>query len=132
MAEHETSSIPELLRSVLDDTRELIREELALVRAEIREEAVACQRIGVAFAAAAVLAPIALIMLCIAVGGATADLFNAPPWLGYGVVALLLGAAAFFFMNRGRTGLGNLRGLPRTTESLRENMAWIQSKSSSR
>ena len=132
MAEHHTSSIPELLRSVLEDARDLIREELALVRAEIREEAAACQRIGVAFAAGAVLGLIALIMLCIAIGGATADLFNAPPWLGYGVVALLLGAAAFFCMNRGRTGLGNLRGLPKTAESLRENWAWIQSKSSSR
>ena len=132
MAEPETSSIPALFRGVLDDARELIREEIALLRAEIREEASAAQKAGIALAAAGLLATMGAVLLCIAIGSAIAYFFNAPTWVGYGVVSLLLGAAAYLCVNRGRAGLANVRGLPKTKESLRENMVWIQSKSSGR
>ena len=132
MAEHESSSVSALIGSVLHDARELIREEIALARAELRDEAAAAQSVGIAFSAAALLAVIAVILLCVAIGGAIAWTFDAPAWVGYGAVALLLAAAAFFFVSRGRAALANIRMLPKTTESLRENLAWIQSKSSSR
>ena len=53
MAEYDVNSIPGLIRGLLDDTRELIREEIALARAEIREEVSAAQTVAVAFGAAA-------------------------------------------------------------------------------
>jgi Putative Actinobacterial Holin-X, holin superfamily III len=132
MAEHEADSIPALIRSVLTDTRDLIREEIALARAEIREEASAVQSVGMAFGAGALLAVIGAVPLCVALGGAIADLFDAPAWVGYGIVALVLGAGAYFFISSGRSRLASIRALPKTTESLRENMAWIRSKSSSK
>ena len=133
MAEQdETNSIPALIRSVVDDARELIREEIALAKAEIREEASAVQSVGIAFAGAALFAMIGVVLLCIALGGAIAYLFNAPAWVGYGIIAILLGGGAYFLMNWGRASLANIRALPKTTESLRENIAWIRSKSSSR
>jgi fructose-specific phosphotransferase system IIC component len=132
MAEQETTSIPALIRSVVDDARQLIREEIALAKAEIREEASAVQSVGIAFGSAALLAMIGVVLLCIALGGAIAYLFNAPPWVGHGVLAILLGGGAYFLFNRGRASLAKIRALPTTTESLRENIAWIRSKSSSR
>lgn len=38
MEDQQANSIPALIRSVLDDARELIREEIAVARSEIREE----------------------------------------------------------------------------------------------
>src|SRR5690348_8804416 len=38
MAETDPNSVAALIRGLLDDTRDLIREEIALARAEIREE----------------------------------------------------------------------------------------------
>jgi fructose-specific phosphotransferase system IIC component len=131
MAEHE-ASIPALIRSVMDDARELIREELALARAELREEASAVQTVGIAFAAAALLAVIGVVLLCIAIGGGIAALLNVSAWVGYGIVAVLLLGGAYFFMTRGRTSLANIRTLPKTRESLQENIQWIRSKSNSR
>ena len=45
-------------------------------------------------------------------------------------VALLAGGGALFFLSRGRTQVANIRMLPKTTETLRENMEWMRSRSS--
>lgn len=131
MAEH-TESIPNLIRSVLNDARELIREELALAKAELREEVSAGRRVAVAFTAAALLALLGLVLLSVALGGAVADLFDLPTWAGLGIVAVIMAVAAAVLANRGRAQLANIRGLPRTQETLRENITWMQSKSSSK
>jgi len=55
MAEQDTN-IAGLVRGLLRDTRELIREEIALARAEIREEISAAQTVGIAFGSAALAA----------------------------------------------------------------------------
>ena len=132
MAEHETDSIPALIRSLMDDARELVREEIALARAEMREELSVVRRVGLAFGAAALLALIGAVLLCIAVGGAVADLFDVPAWVGYGIVALLLLIGAVVMVARGRAGLAAIGGLPRTRESLQENLQWIRSQSGSK
>jgi integral membrane sensor domain MASE1 len=129
MAEHDRETIAGLVRSLLEDTRELIREEIALARSEIREEMTAVQTVGVAFGTAAVAALIGVTILCVALGGAVADMLNWPPWSGNAIVAVLLLAGAFFAMRYGRARLGAIRALPQTTETLKENIAWIQSKS---
>jgi hypothetical protein len=130
MPEHET--IPTLIRSALNDARQLVREEIALARAEIRDEISAARRIAIGFSAAALLGMIGVVILCIALGGAIADVIDAPPWVGYGIVALLLGGAAFLIYSRARTRLANVRALPQTRESVRETMGWIRSKSTDR
>jgi MFS family permease len=132
MAEHTTESIPSLIRSLLSDARDLIREELALAKAELREEASAARSVAIAFAAAAVVALIGLVLLSVALGGAVADLFNLPGWAGLGIVGVVMAIVAFVLVGRGRAQLTNIRGLPRTQETLRENITWMQSKSSSR
>ena len=132
MAEYSNESIPALIRSVMGDARELIREEIALAKAELREELAAGRAAGVSFAAAALLAVVAIVLLCIALGGAIAYAFNLPGWVGYGIMSLLLGGVAYFLVSRGRTQVASIGGLPKTRASLQENITWIQSKSSSR
>jgi integral membrane sensor domain MASE1 len=123
---YETESIAGLIRSLLDDTRELIREEIALVRAEIREEITA---VGTAFVAAAIAALIGATLLCVALGQAIAYFTNWPTWAGYAIVTVLLLGGAYLLVQYGRGHLGKARALPKTTESVKENMAWMQSKS---
>jgi hypothetical protein len=127
--EDTTGSIPGIIRSVMDDARELIREEIAVARAEIREEISTARTVGIAFGAAVVGGMTALVLLCAAIGGAIADLFNWPTWAGLGVVAVLLGGLAFFAVRYGQGQLGHMRALPKTAATLRENMAWIHDKS---
>lgn len=132
MAEHATESIAGLIRGVLNDARELIREEIALAKSELREEINTARRVAITFVAAALLAVIGVVLFSIALGGAIADLFSLPPWAGHGLVALVLAAGAYLLFSRGRVAVAKIRALPKTQASLRENIAWIQSRSSSR
>jgi len=132
MANHETASIAELIRSVLDDTRVLIREELALARAEIREEVSTVKSAAAAFAGALLTAAIGAILLAVTIGGAIAYFLNWPAWAGYGIVAVLLLAAGYLLVRYGRDRLARIRALPQTTATVKENVAWMQSKSAQR
>jgi integral membrane sensor domain MASE1 len=132
MADHETASIAELIRSVLDDTRVLIREELALARAEIREEVSTVKSAAAAFAGALLTAAIGAILLAVSIGGAIAYFLNWPAWAGYGLVAVLLLAAGYLLVRYGRDRLARIRALPQTTATVKENVAWMQSKSAQR
>ena len=122
-------SIKELIRGVLDDTRELIREEIALARAELREELSKARTAAIAMTAAAVAGMIGVIMLCVAAGGALADVLEWPAWGGYGIVALVLLLGALAMVMVGRNRLASIRALPKTVDSLKENVEWVQTKS---
>jgi protein-S-isoprenylcysteine O-methyltransferase Ste14 len=129
MAQYEAETIPELIRSLLADTRSLIRDEVALARAEIREELSAAKTVAVAFGAATVAAVIGAVLFFVAAGSAIASLLAWPAWTGYAIVAVLLLGGAFALAQYGRSQVARIRGLPKTTETVKENLAWMQSKS---
>ena len=133
MADSRTApSIPTLVRGVLADARELMREEVALLRSEAMEQAEAAKGVGLMFGAALVLALVGVALLCVAIAAAAADLFNIPAWVSYMVLAVLLAIVAYVLYGNGRTQVAQMQVLPKTRESLRENVAWIQSKSNSK
>jgi hypothetical protein len=129
MAEYdEHTSIPGLIKGLLDDARDLIREELLLARAEIREEMSALQKVTIAFAVAAVVGLLGVMLFAVALGGALAYALSWPPWAGYGVVALLFLAAGWGLCLFARGRLRAIRAIPNTTATMKENLAWMQHK----
>jgi hypothetical protein len=132
MAVQEQESIGGLIKSVLADTRELIREEMELMRSEVREEVAQARTVGVAFGAAAFAGLLGAALLCIALGSAIAYWAGWPVWTGYAIVAALLLIAGYIAMSYGRKQLSDFRALPKTRASVKENLAWIQSKSAQR
>jgi len=62
-------------------------------------------------------------------GRALAYIVGWPAWSGYGIVAVVLFIAAFLLVRYRRGRLSRVRALPKTTETLKENLAWMQSKS---
>lgn len=129
MAEPDNNSIPALIRGLLEDTRDLIREEVALARAEIRDQIANAQTVAVAFGSAALAALLAGVLFCIALGGAIAKIFDLSAWAGYAIVGVLLVIAALVLFLYGQFRLARVRALPKTTETIKENLAWMQSKS---
>jgi hypothetical protein len=130
MAEYdEHTSIPGLVKGLLDDARDLIREELQLARAEIREEISALQTVTIAFAVAAVVGVLGIMLLSIALGGALAYFLRWPGWAGYGIVAILFLAAGWGLSLYARGRMRAIRAIPNTTETMKENLAWMQNKS---
>jgi hypothetical protein len=118
---HESESITGLLKGALDDVRDLIREEVALARAELRFELSKVTSAGVQFGIAAVAAWFAGMFLLIAAALGIAALFVWPAWAGFAVVAVLLGVAAAVAFMGGRKAVREVQPMPRTVDSLKEN-----------
>jgi uncharacterized membrane protein YqjE len=123
-------SVPTLIREVVGDARRLINDEIALARAEVREQTAEAKTVGMLFGAAALLGLVGVVLLAVAIGAAISDFFNWPLWIGNAVVAVVAAAGAFLFFGQGRSHAAEIQVLPKTKASLRENIAWIQSKSS--
>jgi len=110
-------SFGELMGNVTQDLSTLMRQEVELAKAEARDEAVKAGKVGGMFGGAGVAAHLVLVFLSIALwwglsnamDGSWAALIVAGIWA---VIATALAAVA-------RTRMKQLRGLPRTTETVK-------------
>jgi hypothetical protein len=132
MQDHSETSIPELLRGILNDLRELLREEMALARAEIRDELSKFMFAGASLAAGAATAAVGGLFLLIAVARGLAVMLNWPLWAGFGLVGLVLAVTGAVLLTSGRRQLRQVNPAPaRTIENVKENIEWIGRKRSS-
>jgi len=117
-----------LLGRIVDDVRELFREEVALARAEMRQELSAWSSALTTVGGGAVAALIGVFFLFLALAQGLAVLFGWMPWVGYLLVGIVLAAggaiAASAALRRTRT----IATLPRTTASLEETTKWMKSR----
>ena len=125
-------SIRGLIRGILMDLRTLIREEIALARVEIREQAGRAQAAALSFGIAAAALAFGGIFLLIAIATAIADLLNWPVWTGFLIVAVLLAIIGMVTLTSGRKQLANVHAVPQETlTTLKENSEWIAKRLSS-
>jgi uncharacterized membrane protein YqjE len=124
-------SITHTLGRLIDDVRELFREEVALARAELRHEVSsftgAAARMGVGAAAGA----FAVAFLLLGVAQGVAALVGWPVWAGYLTMGIVLAIAAAIALQSGRKRVQNTAVLPQTTETLRETREWMKDRMSS-
>ena len=132
MALYEQESIGGLVKSVLADTRELMREEFELMRTEIRQEVARARTAGIAFGSAAISGVLAVTLFCIALATAVPYWLGWPVWTGFALVAVLLGIVALAAVSYGRKQLAEFHALAQTRATVKENLEWIQSKSAQR
>jgi putative superfamily III holin-X len=116
---------------VIDDVRDLFREEIALAKAELRHEATefggAVARMGVGVGAGL----FALGFLLLGAAQGLADLVGWPAWGGYLAMAAVLGIGALIALKTGRSRVKQIPTLPRTVESIKETKEWMNSRTSS-
>jgi MFS family permease len=125
-------SIRGLIRGILMDLRTLIREEIALARVEIREQAGRAKAAALSFGIAAGAIAFGGIFLLIAIATAIADLLDWPIWAGFFIVAALLTVCGFVMLTSGRKQLQNFHAVPtETVSTLKENSEWIAKRLSS-
>jgi hypothetical protein len=127
---HET--IGGLIRGILTDLRTLIREEVALARVEIREQAGRARAAAMSFgvAAGALLFGVAFLLIAVATG--IAELLAWPVWAGFLVVAVLLSLIGLVALSSGRKQIRTVHAVPQeTVTTLKENSEWIAKRLSS-
>jgi hypothetical protein len=130
--ERDARSITDVARTLLDDVRDLFREEIALARAEFRQELGHAQSAGARLGAGLGLAAVGGVMVLFAIGRAVATWFGWPVWGGYGLIGIVLLFVGWGVTSSGRHRLQQVRGLPETSESLKHTASWAADRVSPR
>jgi hypothetical protein len=109
-----------LVRSALDDVRDLFREEMALARAEFRQEMSRATSAAARFGAAAASGWFAGLFILTAIALGIAEGARWPAWTGFAIVGVLLGIASGVLYVNGRSALRGVHGMPRTIGTVKE------------
>jgi hypothetical protein len=116
---------------VIDDVRELFREEVALAKAELRHEASefgsAVTRMGMGAGAAV----FALGFLLLGIAQGFAMLVSWPVWGGYLAMGILLSIVGAGAVMSGRSKARRVPAMPKTVESIKETKEWMNDRMSS-
>ena len=129
MATHEPS-IADVIKNAIRDAQDLVRSEVALAKAEVRQE-VRRASVGAGLLAGAALAAVmAVIFLMTTVALAIAVLLGWPVWSGFGMVTVLVALAAGVLGYIGRKQITAARHMPRTVDALKENIEWMRARTS--
>jgi hypothetical protein len=106
----------------LEDVRQLFREEVALARAELRQEASKATAAAAAYGAAAVAGWFAGTFLLTAIALGIAEAMDWPLWTGFAIVGVSLAAAAGLMFVVGRYRARAMRAMPHTVHTVRETV----------
>jgi uncharacterized membrane protein YqjE len=121
MTQGSSSSVTGLVRSAIDDVRELFREELALAKAEVREElsklTAGSVQAGAACAALWFAAMFALVTVALAITA----VFQWPYWAGFAVMAAVLTVVGLALAIGARRSFNHIHAMPRTVATMKEN-----------
>jgi uncharacterized membrane protein YqjE len=134
MAGHdEDTSLTALMRGILDDIRTLVREELELARVEVRQELGKLRLLIATLAVGGITLGLGGLVLLFALSFGAAYLFGWPTWAGFGLIGLIMTVAGGALLLAARSQLTAINPVPpRTAQTVKENLEWIEQKRSSR
>jgi hypothetical protein len=126
--EGEEQAIARLVGEILTDAQKLVRQEIALARAELGEEWEKAKRVTGTFAIAGYLT-LAAVLFAGVTAAAVLHAIGLPAWVSWLVVSVVYGAAGLWQLARARAAAARLKLLPRqTVDSIKETVPWIRSQ----
>jgi hypothetical protein len=127
MDTHDTSVI-DIIKTAIRDAQDLVRGEIALAKAEARDEIHRLAAGAALLAGAAVAGVIGLVLLLTTVAWGLSEGLGWPVWAGFAIVAGLTLIAAGAMAYVGRARLGRERHMPLTVDTVKENMQWMRAR----
>lgn len=121
-------SLADLLKSTLHDAQDLVRGEIALAKAEMRQEVRKVGAGAAAFAAAGVAALLAVVFLLTAAAWGITAALGWPAWSGFAIVGTVVLLVALVLAMMGKKRFNGEQRMPLTTETMRETMQWTRAR----
>lgn len=117
-------SIPEILQDVFSNIQEIVRAEVRLAKAELREELNNGRAGGLLIAVGAVAAIFSALFILLACVYALGLVM--PNWAAALIVAVAAGVAAAATLTLGLKRLKTIQAAPKTAATLKENVRWAK------
>jgi hypothetical protein len=123
------TEIGALFGELSEEARLLVRQEVELAKAEIKESTQHATGVGAGFGAAALVGYLALAILAVAAGLGLAEIM--PAGFAFLIVGLVLAAIAGIAFVIGRKNLQALSPVPRKTiDTIKEDLTWLRARMS--
>ncbi|MCO6431518.1 MAG: phage holin family protein [Deltaproteobacteria bacterium] len=115
---------------IVEDAQQLMRQEIALARTEMRHEVMKAKRSAIALSVGAAFALATALLVSWTMVYALGALFpELPLWACFGVIALIYAAAAAMFIAIGKSSAQEVHVVPtQTVESIKENLKWVKQR----
>jgi len=121
-------SLPELVSDVAKDMSTLVRKELELAKAEVREEAKASGKAAGLFGAAGLAGWFALLFLSLALAWGLTEIM--PEGVAFLLVGLLYAVVTFVAVTQAKKRMREVRPPEQTIETVKEDVAWAKARMS--
>lgn len=118
-------SIGDVLRDIAGNVQHIVRAEIRLAKAELRDDAIKVKRGVMLVCAGALVGALGLGFALLAVVYALA--VNMEPWAAAAIVAAGALVAAGLSVAAGLKGMRDV-GLPRSTATIQENVQWAKTR----
>ena len=129
-------SVTELVRGIVDDAQELIKQQVALVRAEIKQDMRRTKEAVTSLAAGGVVAFLGVVLLCFLLvhlihwltlpAGQQVDPASVPLWGCFGIVGGVLTLVGGVLIYLGIQRFNSFNPLPNeSAQALEENVKWL-------
>lgn len=129
--ERNPNSFASLLSDVLNDIRDLFRQEVNLAKVEIKQEVANAKAAAIKIGIAAFALLLAALFLLTALSRGLADLLHVPIWAGFAIVGVLLGIVGGALMAAARSNVAAAGSIPpRTVRTMKENAEWVKRETS--
>jgi hypothetical protein len=127
--EHTDPSMTALVSGILNDSQELIKQQIALMKSEIRADLVRA-RDGATYLAAGVgTLVLGGIVLCFMVVHLLNWALETPTWAGFGMVGGGLVVLGFVFYGLGLAKFSTLNPVPEeSVRAVKENVQWLKNQ----
>lgn len=122
------ASLGELVAGMTADVGLLVRKELELAKAEVREEAKTSGKAAGMLGAAGLAAHFALLFVSLALAWGLASVM--PTGFAFLLVGLVYAGVAAYLAMQGKERLREVRAPEQTIESMKEDVAWARARKS--
>jgi len=122
-----------LVDGIIDDARDLMTQQFALLRQEVQGEIRQARTAAISLGVGGVIVALGLVFLLITLVHLIATYTTLPLWAAYGLVTLVLCAAGAGLLLLGRKEAADVHLLPprHSAGAFKETLAWLRRKTTS-